>query len=184
MILKKLKIKLKERAYKNYIVAHQMAIYDAFVEMVMCEELRYLWDDQEFYNKMIDRIAAHDNSKFSEEEFEAYRKYFYPIDEKEKSEVKDAFDKAWQHHLECNDHHWQHRKDSTEFTEETQLAILENVCDWMAMGYVFGDRPYEYYEEHKEAITLPSKDKEFLEFVIYALEKDCESANYNYGKRK
>ena len=184
MILKKLKIKLKERAYKNYIVAHQMAIHDAFVEMVMCEELRYLWDDQEFYNKMVDRIAAHDNSKFSEEEFEAYRKYFYPIDEKEKSEVKDAFDKAWQHHLECNDHHWQHRKDSTEFTEETQLAILENVCDWMAMGYVFGDRPYEYYEEHKEAITLPSKDKEFLEFVIYALEKDCESANYNYGKRK
>lgn len=184
MIFKKLKIKMKERKYRNYIDTHKAAVQDAFVEMVMCEELKYLWESEDFYNQMVDRIADHDLSKFSDEEFDAYRRYFFPVNEEEKANAKEDFDKAWQHHLKYNDHHWQHRKDNKAFSEKDQLAVLENVCDWLGMGYIFGDRPYEYYEEHKDEIILHKLDKEFLEKVIYALEKDTDSDTYNYGKRK
>jgi len=184
MIFKKIKTKIKEKEYLNYITEHKSNVHDALVEMVMCEELAYLWEDENFYNKMIDRIVDHDKSKFEAEEFNAYRKYFYPINEEEKELAKEEFEKAWQHHLENNDHHWQHRTNAVEFTEETQLAILENVCDWLAMGYKFDNRPYNYYEKNKKEIILPEKDKKFLEMVIYALEKNCKAMTYNYGKRK
>lgn len=184
MLFEQIKIKLKEKDYKKYIYEHRAAIADAFTEMVMCEELHYLWENEEFYNKMVDRITEHDMSKFSKEEFDAYRKYYHPINEQEKEAAAQEFELAWEHHKKVNDHHWQHRKDFLDFTENTQLAILENVCDWLAMGYVFGNRPYEYYEQHKDNISLPEKDRTFLEMVIYALEKDIKSETYNYGKRK
>ena len=184
MMFKKLKIKLKEKAYKKYIAEHKQAVQDALVELVMCEELSYLWENEEFYNKLVDRIADHDSSKYCEEEFDAYRKYFYPIDEEEKANAKDEFEKAWQHHLKYNDHHWQHRKNNNTFSENNQLAVLENICDWLAMGYKFGNRPCDYYEENKDKIVLHKLDKAFLEKIIYALEKDTEVISYNYGKLK
>ena len=56
---------------------------------------------------------------------------------------------------------------------QTQIDILENVCDWLAMGYTFGDRPYQYYEKNKDKINLPKKDREFLEKIIYeGIDKD------------
>ena len=68
-----------------------------------------------------------------------------------------------------NDHHWQHRQndEDKELDTETKLACLENVMDWLARGYQFKNRPYQYYENHKDGITLPSKQKEFIEYLIY-----------------
>ena len=51
------------------------------------------------------RVKAHDVSKYGDDEFEAYRNYFYPK-EGEKKDRK-AFDIAWKHHYTHNSHHWE-----------------------------------------------------------------------------
>lgn len=165
----RIKTLIKQRQYKTYIEEHRKNVKKAFIELTDCLKLSYLFMDDEIYYKLSNRISKHDLSKYSEEEFEFYRKQFYPINEQEKENNKQDFEKAWIHHIECNDHHWQHRQNLKEFNKDTMIAILENVCDWLAMGYKFHNRPYEYYEKHKEEINLPKEDKEFLEQILYTI---------------
>lgn len=179
MLFDNIRIKINEKKYLKYLNTHRAAVQEALTELVMCSELSYLWEDEEFYNKLVDRIKTHDASKYGLQEFNAYRKYYYPINMKE-FDIKE-YQEAWENHWQNNDHHWQNRQDNTEFTEETKLAILENVCDWLAMGYMYNDRPLEYYCDNMEEIILPKEDLKFLVYVIKALEKDKNSEWYNLG---
>ena len=73
-------------------------------------------------------------------------------------------------HWKNNRHHWQARQfDVCEanLTKEQILDCLENVLDWMAMGYAFNDRPYQFYEKNKNTIKLPQLQQEFIEKIIY-----------------
>ena len=60
------------------------------------------------------QIEAHDQSKFSLAEFDAYANYFYYKDgtlkDPKHRSVLDEFEfaKAWKHHIHHNPHHWQH----------------------------------------------------------------------------
>ena len=49
------------------------------------------------------------------------------------------------------------------------------------MGYMFKDRPLEYYCDNMEEITLPKEDLKFLVYIIKALEKNKDSEWYNLG---
>lgn len=169
-LIKKIKTRLKEYEYRKYIEEHRENIKKAFIEVSMCQDLDWIITE-DICLKLFERILSHDLSKYSKEEFYAYRKYYHPINEEEKQNSKEEFEKAWEHHWKNNDHHWQHRQNDTDFTEETELAILENVCDWLAMGYKFNNRPIEYYNDHKDKIILPDKQKLFLERVLNDLEK-------------
>lgn len=186
-LITKIRIKRKEKEYIRYIVDHKNRVMDAFVEVLGCPSLSYLWEDLDFYNDLVDKITCHDDSKFSIAEYDAYRKKFYPI--KEEFCTQEEFDKAWKHHLTLNDHHWESRAAANHkiLTREDKLAILENVCDWLAMGYNFGDRPCQYYDKVKEEIIsggLPNQDRKFLEFIINVLEEDKEiNPNYDYGRK-
>ena len=169
-IIRKIRIKLKEHEYKKYIEEHRDNIRDAFVEVSTCPDLDWIITE-DISVKLFERILAHDLSKYSDEEFDAYRRYYHPINIEERENAKEDFDKAWEHHWKNNDHHWEHRQNDTDFTEETELAILENVCDWLAMGYKFHDRPIEYYNKNKNKIILPDKQRELLERILKDLEK-------------
>lgn len=170
-LINKIKIKIKEKQYKKYIEEHRENVRTAFSELTLKLDL-----DNELYIELFKRILEHDLTKYSEEEFDAYRKTFYPINQEEKDSAKEDFKKAWEHHWQNNDHHWEHRQNDTEFTEETELAILENVCDWLAMGY----RPIEYYNKNKDKIQLPEKQIEFLEQILNKLE-ETEGDLRDYG---
>ena len=162
--------KIKEKEYIKYIENHKFLIEQAFDEMVMCPDMQWLtW---EFYHvDLYDRIKNHDNSKYEIEEFDAYRKNYYPVNEEEKELNKEDFEKAWRHHYESNRHHWQCRQfdncKDNKLSKEQILDCLENICDWMAVGYDKGDRPYQFYETIKDKIKLPQEEIDFLEKVIY-----------------
>ena len=162
--------KIKEKEYIKYIENHKFLIKQAFDEMVMCPDMQWLtW---EFYHvDLYDRIKNHDNSKYEIEEFDAYRKNYYPVNEEEKELNKEDFEKAWRHHYESNRHHWQCRQfdncKDNKLSKEQILDCLENICDWMAVGYDKGDRPYQFYETIKDKIKLPQEEIDFLEKVIY-----------------
>ena len=161
--------KRKEKAYKKYIFNHKKNIIKAFYEMIECKDLNWILQDTKIIKALWLRILEHDDSKYEKEEFDAYRKNFFPINKEEKINNLKNFERAWKHHVENNDHHWQHRVswNDDHFNTNVELACLENIADWLAMGYHFGNRPFEYYEKHKEEINLPKKQKEFLEKCIF-----------------
>ena len=169
-LVKKVKIKLKEHQYKKYIDEHIENVRKAYNEVITCPELELT---EELCASLYERILVHDASKYSDEEFDAYRKNFYPINQVEKLSNLSAFNKAWEHHYKNNDHHWQNecRQLDGLMTIDRQAAILENICDWLAMGYKFNDRPSQYYAKHKDEIKLGKEDREYLERVIEILDK-------------
>lgn len=162
-------IKKQEKKYKKYIKEHRNNVKLAFEEL---NSNAYIYQlcGKEILEQLKERIEKHDLSKYSKEEFDAYRKNFFPINEGEKQTNKENFDKAWEHHWKNNSHHWQHRQDKTSFSEdnaEEVLDVLENVCDWLAMGYKFNDRPYQYYNNNKEQIKLCDEERKYLEHILY-----------------
>ena len=170
-IIYKILAKRNAKRYENYIINHRYYIEDAFIEMVMNKDMAE-WMDWEYYHvELYDRVKNHDFSKFDKEEFEPYRKHFYPVHEEEKILNEEDFNKAWEHHWKNNRHHWQARSfdvcENDKLSKEQILDCLENVLDWMAMGYAFNDRPYQFYEKNKNEIRLPKAQEEFIEKIIY-----------------
>ena len=58
-----------------------------------------------------EKLVNHDQSKYDEEEYEAYDDYFYGKEGKDEDDIAvidNAFDYAWLHHIHHNPHHWQY----------------------------------------------------------------------------
>jgi hypothetical protein len=86
-------------------------------------------------NDLFRRATAHDNSKFSSEEFDAYeeafpglQKYAYGTEEF-KAELK-KIEPAIQHHYSVNDHHPEYFANG--INGMSLVQILEMVFDWLA----------------------------------------------------
>ena len=162
--------KRKEKQYLKYIENHKNNVVDAFYDLVMCPDMDW-FDWEPIHVDLYERVLKHDDSKYLVEEFDAYRKQYYPVNEEEKILNADMFEKAWEHHWKSNRHHWQARQNDInrqdELTKEELLDCLENIIDWMAMGYVYNDRPYQFYEKNKDKIILPKAQRDFMEKVIY-----------------
>ena len=164
-----IKIKKQTKNYKKYIKEHQENVKKAFEE-IKENPIIFQRYSGEILNALWERVLVHDESKYSEEEFIPYRKNFFPINTEEKENNRLDFDKAWEHHWKNNSHHWQHRKNKTSFNKDNQeevLDVLENLLDWIAMGYKFNNRPYQYYENNKNNIVLCENERKYLEDLIY-----------------
>jgi hypothetical protein len=113
-------------------------------------------------------IAIHDDSKFSDEEFEPYRKFFFPVSPSEKS--YENFRPAWFHHFSNNPHHFEYwiGDDGTfkSTFSERQPYLVEMVCDWMAMGMHFGNTAIGWYSSRKDKIRLAPEDRAFVESLL------------------
>ena len=162
--------KRKEKQYLKYLENHKDNVVDAFYDLVMCPDMDW-FDWEPIHVDLYERVLKHDDSKYLVEEFDAYRKQYYPVNEEEKILNAEAFEKAWEHHWKNNTHHWQARQNDfcreNELTKTQLLDCLENIIDWMAMGYVYHDRPYQFYEKNKDKIILPKAQRDFMEKVIY-----------------
>ena len=170
-------IKRKNKEYKNYIHDHKINILKAFYEMISCENLEDIFSDSKVILELWQRALDHDDSKYKKEEFYAYRKNYFPINEQEKISNETAFEEAWKHHWENNRHHWQARQndicENNKLTFQQKIDCLENIMDWLAVGYTVNDRPYQYYEENKDEIILHQPEKDFIEKIIYeGIDKD------------
>ena len=90
----------KVQEYRNYIIEHINYVKLAFKNYgeLICNELDL--DLQEMANQVDD----HDESKWSDEEFDLYMRKFFP--ESKESEISDQeFNIAWLHHIHYNPHH-------------------------------------------------------------------------------
>ena len=116
-----------QKEYKEYVDAHKERV-SQFADWLK-ENLPGLFEtiDVELFDEM---IRDHDESKYSEEEFEPYAQYFYG-DKKESIE----FEEAWKHHWMNNEHH-------PEFwlgEDMPYIYILEMLCDRGSFSIDKGD---------------------------------------------
>ena len=135
-----------QKEYKEYIDAHKQRV-QKFADWLEenCPELFEGVDLDAFH----DIIKEHDESKYSEEEFEPYAQKWFG-DKKKTFE----YEEAWKHHWINNEHH-------PEFwlgEDMPYIYILEMICDWGSFSIDKGDfkELSDFY--YNKAIDDPEKD--------------------------
>lgn len=84
------------------------------------------------------RLLKHDLSKLSFKEYIHYQRYFFS---KDKEVYKDSFQKAWLHHINHNEHHWEYwfmrNKTETVPIEMPDVCIREMIADWIGASRAY-----------------------------------------------
>ena len=135
-------------------------------------------------------VNKHDESKYSEEEFEPYRRHFYPTalelqeDEEAQRKADKDFEAAWKHHYMNNDHHpeyWKYINDKGEHIVDptdigspmTLLSVMHMFCDWYAMDEYQGLTDHaEWYKSDaskSERACLNPDTKELIKDMFMML---------------
>lgn len=186
-------LKSKIDEYSKYIKEHIENVKECWANHTDAI-IKYLKDNEyrdSIVNMLIDRInrnidyETHDFSKWSNEEFIAYRVKFYPTTKEQdiisrysacQALVNDYFNRAWGHHVHNNPHHPEHwiianedGKPNTIISMDTEY-IVEMLMDWEAMGRKFGGNAYSYwYDKAKK-----SKANLFNEVTVNTIEAILE----------
>ena len=168
-----------QEEYKNYIEEHKSRV-SQFADWLK-ENLPELFEglDLEVFD---DVIKEHDDSKFSEEEFEAYAQKFFgkqdingkPLD------FIPGYDDAWKHHWMNNEHH-------PEFwlgEDMPYIYILEMLCDWGSFSINKNDLhelSKYYYEQAKddEEKNLSDATKEIIEEILAKIDSVLDKEEEN-----
>jgi hypothetical protein len=116
-----------QKEYKDYVLAHKERV-TKFADWLLenCPEVFEDVDPDVF----IELIEEHDESKFSEEEFEPYAQKWFG-DKKKTLE----YEEAWKHHWMNNEHHPEYWLGE----DMPYIYILEMICDWGSFSIDNGD---------------------------------------------
>ena len=112
---------------KKYIEEHKANVSE-FADWLK-ENIPELFEniDIELFDEM---IKEHDDSKFSEEEFEPYAQKWF-----NNSGKTLEYEEAWKHHWMNNEHHPEHWLGE----DMPYIYILEMICDWGSFSIKSGD---------------------------------------------
>lgn len=88
------------------------------------------------------RLIKHDWSKFTPSEYPHYQRQFFG------DKKAPGFDAAWLHHIHCNDHHWEHWIQPTDYEitpgiydrkslPMPEAAAREMIADWMGASRAY-----------------------------------------------
>lgn len=165
----------KVEEYMDYIFTHKFNVEKAW-DIVKTIDNPYIQNNLEVLDK---NIKEHDNSKYEDEEFEQYRKKYYPIDDDEANEVIDTIENTFKLHYSKNPHHWEYWLDDNKDLDYTKhcddnidnnvmIAYIEMLCDWASFG-LKKDEPRElrtWYISEKPKMTLFKAEQEQLEDIM------------------
>lgn len=148
-----------QKEYRDYILAHQARV-EKFADWLLehCPEVLDEVDPDVFW----DLIKAHDESKFSEEEFEPYAQKWFGDGIK-----TPEYEEAWKHHWMNNEHHPEYWLGE----DMPYIYILEMLCDWGSFSIDKGDLSELsdfYYNKAKDdpEKNLSEKTKTIIEEII------------------
>lgn len=127
-------------------------------------------------NELFERAAIHDNSKFSEEEFEAYEEAFpglqkYPYGSEEFKAELAKIQPAIEHHYATNDHHPEHFPDGV--IGMNLIQIIEMVCDWVAASERSQTSVYQGMELNRKRFGI---DRQLIGVIAHTIVKLKEEA--------
>jgi len=189
--------------YRNYVDTHKENVVNAykhlFVEKDYSDQLpdEINIDDWNYALELLeDEVKHHDDSKYTDAEFEPYRRRFNKtkseeledLEDPDKAElVEDEFEKAWTHHYMVNPHHpdfWNHTdmvngqliplKDSRpEGPRDMDLLnIMHMICDWSGMSLKFRNTysPISWYNtQAKDERAAMSKNTKHILYLILSM---------------
>ena len=149
-----------QEEYKNYIIEHKENVAK-FADWLK-ENVPELFTEATSPDLLDEVIAEHDESKWSEEEFEPYAQRWHG-DKKKTPE----YEAAWEHHWTHNEHH-------PEFwlgEDMPYIYILDMICDWGSFSIKSGNmRELSdfYYNKAKddEEKNLSDATKEIIEEIL------------------
>lgn len=131
----------KYMQYLKYVLKHKKEVFR------QCVKRKMFW-----------HAITHDLSKFRPSEFFAYAEKFYgrkPNPKKMTSVVEAKFEAAWLHHKNRNKHHWNYWVDGHgKPIPMPRKYVKQLICDWEAMGAVFGNSAASYFESKKQSMNL------------------------------
>ena len=158
-----------QEEYRKYIEEHKARVKE-FADWLKenCPEV-FEGIDLDTFNEV---IQEHDESKYSEEEFEAYAQHFYGSKDNDLE-----FEEAWKHHWLNNEHH-------PEFwlgEDMPYIYILEMICDWGSFSIASGDlvELNNYYHEQAkddEEKNLSDNTKIIIEEILEKINSVLSSA--------
>lgn len=157
-----------QEEYKKYIIEHKERVKQ-FADWLK-ENLPEVFEnvDLEVFDEVIEE---HDDSKYSEDEFEPYAQHFYGDGDNDFE-----YSEAWKHHWTHNEHH-------PEFwlgEDMPLIYILEMLCDWGSFSIDKGDfkkLSKYYYEQARddEEKNLSDSTKNIIEDILSQVETFLES---------
>lgn len=161
-----LKLISKTSEYRNYIFEHIENVKKAFYKYgeLLCNELNLDFIEME------NQIAEHDDSKWSDEEFDLYRKKFFPVDGETISDYE--YNVAWLHHIHNNPHHPEYwvfydiDNNKVSVYDMPDNYIFEMLLDWIAMGMKFNDPCYEYYRRKGKEKLFKQSTRSKVEYLL------------------
>ncbi len=145
--------------YKQYVVDHKARV-EQFADWLLekCPSLFDEVDPDVFW----DLIKGHDESKFSEEEFEPYAQKWFGDGKKTRE-----YELAWEHHYMNNEHHPEY----WDGEDMPYIYILEMICDWGSFSIASGDMKELSDFYYNKAKADPEKNlsdatKEIIEDIL------------------
>ena len=158
--------------YRHYLESHRAGVRE-YYEKVLRPVLHQEGISHQDMSEIEMLIETHDASKYGEEEFGAYRDYFY--DPEHHSRSSEAFNLAWLHHQNHNPHHWQYWVLIND-VDEPQVHpldmpfkyIMELLCDWASAGRHYGNTAYSWYQQQKDKLIITDRTRDILEkYIVY-----------------
>ena len=142
--------------YIKYLNDHISNTYRSFllIKQELCKDI----DNFPNISSLDNQIRNHDKSKYSKEEWSAYRNKFYPTEDKPADEQK--FDEAWLHHQHNNPHHWQHWvlfRDSGDLVglDMPINYVIEMLCDWHSFSAKNPESTaYIWWQDNRHKMTM------------------------------
>lgn len=157
--------------YDNYLITHKENVKKGFIWLLNNGLIN---TDEETISEikwLID--TAHDFSKYSDEEYDAYDDYFYGGNRS--YAVVENFNRAWLNHIHSNPHHWQHwvlhNDDPSEGVIVLDMPykyVVEMICDWWSFSLKSNNLTsiFDWYDEHKSYIMLSDKTRDTVENLL------------------
>lgn len=165
--------KTPDQLYMDYLDAHKQGVLDAYHEVLEPVLIREGIDSSKL-DEIEDVCSSHDESKYSEFEWDAYRDHFY--DNAEYPRESDAFLRAWNHHQKTSPHHWQYwvliqddPASGTSVTRPLEMPleyVIEMLCDWSSAGKHYGNTAYEWYQNCKNNMILHGNTRALVEKYV------------------
>jgi hypothetical protein len=150
--------------YRTYVVEHKERVKQ-YADWLK-KNLPELFNEPglEDFDRLIEE---HDESKFSEEEFESYAQRWFGNKEK-----TFEYEQAWKHHWQNNEHHPEYWLGE----DMPYIYILEMICDWGSFGVKKGDYKelIDYYytkARDDEEKNLSDNTKKIIEEILSKIEE-------------
>lgn len=170
--------------YDNYIKEHKENVAKAADWLYYNLPEIFECDDDFKSECMWQCKHEHDQSKYNEDEYNAYDAYFYGGNKS--FEVVENFNRAWLTHVHRNPHHWQHwvlindDPDKGEIIlDMPDVYIFEMICDWWSFSFTKDDlnEIFNWYDEHKDYMKLSEYTRDHVEDILNMIRNKLTELN-------